>query len=166
LWALTRNLTAAAGLPAYEVSNHARPGEESRHNLAYWRYRDYLGVGPGAHGRRHASATLRHKKPGDTVAAVARSGHGIAEETGLAPATQASEALLMGLRLSEGVDLADIGARFGFAPAELIDARKLPLHLRLGLVRQEGSRLIVTPAGMPLLDALLADLVSEALVSA
>ena len=166
LWALSRNLTAAAGLPAYEVSNHARPGEESRHNLAYWRYRDYLGVGPGAHGRRHASATLRHKKPENWLAAVARSGHGIAEETGLAPATQASEALLMGLRLSEGVDLADIGARFGFAPAELIDARKLPLHLRLGLVRQEGSRLIVTPAGMPLLDALLADLVSEALVSA
>ncbi|MCA1662552.1 MAG: radical SAM family heme chaperone HemW [Novosphingobium sp.] len=166
LFALTRELTAAAGLPAYEVSNHARPGEESRHNLAYWRYRDYLGVGPGAHGRRHGKATLRHRKPENWMAAVAGSGHGIADERALGAAEQATEALLMGLRLRDGVDLAAIGARFGFAPEALVDARKVRLHRRLGLVEQSGDRLTVTPAGMPLLDALLADVVAPELVAA
>jgi putative oxygen-independent coproporphyrinogen III oxidase len=166
LFALTRELTAAARLPAYEVSNHARPGEESRHNLTYWRYRDYLGVGPGAHGRRGGVATLRHKKPENWLAAVARSAHGIAEERALNSAEQATEALLMGLRLREGVDLADIGARFGFAPAELVDASKVRLHRRLGLIDQSCDRLMVTPAGMPLLDALLADIVAPELVAA
>jgi oxygen-independent coproporphyrinogen-3 oxidase len=166
LFALTRDLTDAAGLPAYEVSNHARPGEESRHNLAYWRYRDYLGVGPGAHGRRNGVATLRHKKPENWLAAVGRSGQGLSEERRLGPAEQATEALLMGLRLREGVDLAQIGARFGFAPAELVDANKIQLHRRLGLVEQDDARLTVTPAGMPLLDALLADIVAPELVAA
>ena len=166
LFALTRELTGAAGLPAYEVSNHARPGEESRHNLAYWRYRDYLGVGPGAHGRRNGVATLRHKKPENWLAAVGRSGQGLSEERRLGPAEQATEALLMGLRLREGVDLAQIGARFGFAPAELVDANKIQLHRRLGLVEQDDARLTVTPAGMPLLDALLADIVAPELVAA
>ena len=63
MFALTREMTAAAGLPAYEISNHARPGEESRHNLTYWRYQDYCGIGPGAHGRRGGVATTRHRKP-------------------------------------------------------------------------------------------------------
>ncbi len=74
LFALTRELTSAAGLPAYEVSNHARPGEESRHNLTYWRYHDYCGIGPGAHGRRGGMATVRHKKPENWLAAVERQG--------------------------------------------------------------------------------------------
>ena len=166
LFALTRAMTAAAGLPAYEVSNHARPGEESRHNLAYWRYRDYLGVGPGAHGRRGGVATLRHKKPENWLAAVAGQGHGVVEETTLSPASQAIEALLMGLRLSEGVDLARLGRRFGWPADALVDPAKLALHQRLGLVRREGDRLAVTEAGMPLLDALLADLVAPELVAA
>jgi oxygen-independent coproporphyrinogen-3 oxidase len=109
---------------------------------------------------------LRHRKPENWIAAVDRDGDGIAAETALSRAGQASEALLMGLRLTEGVNLADIGERFGFGAADLIDAGKLALHLRLGLVRQEGPRLRVTAAGMPLLDALLADLVSDALVTA
>src|SRR5688500_7198288 len=83
LFELTREHTAAAGLPAYEVSNHARPGEESRHNLAYWRYQDYVGVGPGAHGRRGNMATRRHKKPENFLEAVSRNGHGLAEERAL-----------------------------------------------------------------------------------
>ena len=166
LFALTRELTAAVGLPAYEVSNHARPGEESRHNLAYWRYRDYLGVGPGAHGRRGGVATLRHKKPENWLAAVAQSGRGISDEGALTASEQATEALLMGLRLREGVDLAEIGVRFGFPPAELVDANKVQLHRRLGLIEQTGDRLVVTPAGMPLLDALLADIVATDLVAA
>ena len=166
LFALTRAMTAAAGLPAYEISNHARPGEQSRHNLAYWRYADYVGVGPGAHGRRGGRATLRHKKPENFLAAVARQGHGLAEETPLSATDQAVEALLMGLRLAEGVDLAALGARLGIAPTNLIDADKLALHYKLGLVRSEGTRLIVTEAGMPLLDGLLGDLVAPGLVTA
>jgi oxygen-independent coproporphyrinogen-3 oxidase len=164
LFALTGAMTAAAGLPAYEISNHARPGEESRHNLAYWRYADYLGIGPGAHGRRGGLATLRHKKPENFLAAIARNGHGLSEEKPLARADQAVEALLMGLRLREGVDLAALGRRFGYPAEALIDQEKLALHLQLGLVTRDGSRLSVSEAGMPLLDALLADLVAPALL--
>ena len=166
LYLQTQEMTRAAGLPAYEISNHARLGEESRHNLTYWRYRDYVGIGPGAHGRRGAMATLRHKKPENYLAAVARQGHGLQDERALSKSEQASEALLMGLRLAEGVDLAALGSRFGFAPDHLIDADKLALHQRLGLARREGDRVVVTPAGMPLLDALLADLVPGDLVAA
>jgi len=166
LFALTRAMTGAAGLPAYEISNHARPGEQSRHNLAYWRYADYAGIGPGAHGRRAGLATLRHKKPENFLAAIARQGHGLAEATPLSPSDQVIEALLMGLRLAEGVDLAALGRRFGFAPEALVDPAKLVLHRKLGLVRSEGSRLIVTDAGMPLLDGLLGDLVAAGLVAA
>jgi putative oxygen-independent coproporphyrinogen III oxidase len=166
LFALTRELTAAAGLPAYEVSNHARPGEESRHNLAYWRYRDYAGIGPGAHGRRGGTATLRHKKPENWLSAVRERGNGLREERTLAPSEQASEALLMGLRLAEGVDLATLSARFDIPEADLIDTAKLALHRRLGLAWCDGARIGVTPQGMPLLDALLGELVPEALVAA
>ena len=160
LFALTQHLTAAAGLPAYEISNHARPGCESRHNLAYWRYRDYLGIGPGAHGRRGGIATVRHRKPENYLAAVARQGHGVSEERALPPREQAQEALMMGLRLAGGVDLAKMGRRFGLARDELIDARKLALHAAQGLVRCEDARLIVTARGVPLLDALLPELVA------
>jgi oxygen-independent coproporphyrinogen-3 oxidase len=166
LFALTRELTAAAGLPAYEISNHARMGEESRHNLTYWRYHDYAGIGPGAHGRRVGRATVRHKKPENFLSAVARHGHGIAEERELAVREQASEALLMGLRLAEGIDLAALSRRLAIPADDLIDLRRVAFHASLGLVRQDGSRLIVTDAGMPLLDALLGELVPGALVAA
>jgi oxygen-independent coproporphyrinogen-3 oxidase len=166
LFALTRGMTAAAGLPAYEVSNHARPGSESRHNLAYWTYQDYVGIGPGAHGRRGGVATVRHKKPENWLAGVGREGHGIAEQRPLGLQEQASEALLMGLRLAEGVDLERLSRRFGISREELIDGGRLALHRSLGLVQCDGARLIVTEAGMPLLDALLGDLVPAALVEA
>ena len=165
LFALTRAMTAAAGLPAYEVSNHARIGEESRHNLTYWRYRDYYGIGPGAHGRRGGVATVRHKKPENYLAAVDERGNGIAEQRSLDASEQASEALLMGLRLAEGVDLGEISRRFGVAETGLIDPAKLELYGNLGLVRPDGPRLVVTDAGMPLLDALLGELVQAELVS-
>lgn len=160
LFALTQEMTTAAGLPAYEISNHARPGAESRHNLAYWRYQDYAGIGPGAHGRRLGRATVRHRKPENYLSAGAKQGHGVQEERALPMREQAAEALLMGLRLAEGVDLAALSIRSGLAHGELIETRKLALHRTSGLVREEGSRLIVTPAGMPLLDALLPDLVA------
>lgn len=166
LFALTRELTDAAGLPAYEVSNHARPGEESRHNLAYWRYRDYAGIGPGAHGRRGGMATLRHKKPENWLEAVAQHGHGLKEERALNVSEQASEALLMGLRLAEGVDLASLSQRFGIATDALIDPAKLALYEGLDLAWHQGGRMGVTPQGMPLLDALLGEIVPAALVAA
>ena len=166
LFVLTRSMTAAAGRPAYEISNHAAPGQESRHNLAYWRYEDYLGIGPGAHGRRGGVATRRHKKPENWLAAVAEHGHGVAEQHVLGPSALASEALLMGLRLTEGIDLAALAHRFELRTGEMIDQRRLALHQSLGLVWQEGSRIGITEAGMPLLDALLGELVSDTLVTA
>ncbi|MGX7895243.1 radical SAM family heme chaperone HemW [Tsuneonella sp. HG222] len=166
LFALTREMTAAAGLPAYEVSNHARPGEESRHNLTYWRYQDYAGIGPGAHGRRGGLATLRHKKPENWLSAVAASGHGLKEERPLGLREQASETLLMGLRLAEGLDLAALSRRFGIPGQDLVDHDRLALYRDLGLVERDGDRITVTPQGMPVLDALLGELVPAALVAA
>ena len=166
LFALTRELTAAAGLPAYEVSNHARRGEESRHNLTYWRYQDYVGIGPGAHGRRGGVATLRHKKPENWREAVATKGNGLKEEPTLGAAEQASEALLMGLRLAEGVDLGALARRFEIGRERLVDPAKLALYESLGLAWREGERVGVTPQGMPLLDALLGELVPAGLVAA
>ena len=156
LFEATRALTAAAGLPAYETSNHARPGAESRHNLTYWRYGDYLGVGPGAHGRRNGAATQRRRKPENWLAAVARNGHGTEREEALDPLTRATEALLMGLRLSEGVDLGRIAELAGGeAP---IDRAAVARLQRLGMVALRGERLRVTEAGSLLLDAILPEL--------
>jgi oxygen-independent coproporphyrinogen-3 oxidase len=166
LFDLTRTMTAAAGLPAYEISNHARHGEESRHNLAYWRYQDYCGIGPGAHGRRDGAATVRHRKPENWLAAVARQGDGLAEARPLEQREQAAEAMLMGLRLNEGVDLADLAARLKVPASDLCDAGKLAFYERQGLAWRNDSRIGVTEAGMPLLDALLAELVPAALVAA
>lgn len=160
LFMLTQEVTTAAGLPAYEISNHARPGEESRHNLAYWRYRDYAGIGPGAHGRRGGLATVRHRKPENYLAAVARQGHGLAEERLLPAAEQAGEALMMGLRLTEGINLEVLGRRFGFPSEVMIDTRKLALYVDQGLVWHRGPWIGVTGRGMPLLDALLPELIA------
>lgn len=166
LFTLTQELTAAAGLPRYEVSNHARPGEESRHNLAYWRYHDYCGIGPGAHGRRGGLATVRHKKPENWLAAISEHGHGIAEERALGPHEQAAEAMLMGLRLGEGVNLAELAARFGLTASDLCDPAKLEFYTRQGLCWQRGGRIGVSDAGIELLDALLGELIPAALVGA
>jgi putative oxygen-independent coproporphyrinogen III oxidase len=160
LFELTRAITGAAGLPAYEISNHARPGSESRHNLAYWRMDDYLGVGPGAHGRRGGTATLRHKKPENWMSAVSRNRHGLQSEQPLPPHERAKEALLMGLRLAEGVDLARISRRSGVAQTDLLDDRKIDLLSGHGLLNLSGNRLIVTPAGMQLLDRILPEIVA------
>ena len=165
LFDLTRAVTAAQGLPAYEISNHARPAEQSRHNLTYWRYQDYAGIGPGAHGRRGGRATVRHRKPENWLAAVAAQEHGIAEERDLPVAERASEALLMGLRLTEGIDPAALALRLGLAAADLIDADRFAFYQGQGLVWAEGTRIGVRPAGVSVLDALLAELVPAALVT-
>ncbi len=156
LFELTQERTSAAGLPLYEISNHARPGEQSRHNLAYWRYRDYAGVGPGAHGRRLGQRTVRHRKPENYLAAVARNGHGLVEEERLTPLQAAHEALVMGLRLAEGIDTDDLAKRLGVD--RLVDEAAVLRLERHGLLDRRGDRLSVTPAGRLLLDSILAEI--------
>ena len=156
LFELTQSRTAAAGLPAYEISNHARPGAESRHNIAYWRYRDYAGVGPGAHGRRLASRTVRHKKPENFLAAVARNGHGLVEEEALAPDEAAHEALVMGLRLAEGIDPAALATRLGVD--RLVDEAAVERLIGHGLLERKGPILRTTSAGRLLLDSILVEI--------
>lgn len=158
LFETTQALTRAAGLPLYEVSNHARPGAESRHNLTYWRYRDYAGIGPGAHGRRSGMATVRRKKPENWIAAVERNGHGIEREDALTPDERVTEALVMGLRMREGVDLARI-ATLGERPIDaVVRADAVALLARQGLLVRDGDRLALTPAGIPVLDAVLREI--------
>ena len=159
LFDATQALTRAAGLPRYEVSNHARPGEESRHNLTYWRYGDYAGVGPGAHGRRLRQATERHKKPENFIAAVERNGHGMKVENDLPAQERATEAMLMGLRLSEGVDLARVEMRSGLGRAAFVDGDAVARLGGIGLMRAEGDRLVVSDEGILLLDSILSEVV-------
>lgn len=159
LFELTQQMARDAGLPAYEVSNHARPGSESRHNLTYWRYGDYAGIGPGAHGRRGGLATMRAKKPENWLKSVSRNGHGCQVEEPLTPPERAREALVMGLRLRDGVNLAVLADRCGVDPDTLINKGKAILLERHGLIALAGLRLQVRPRGMLLLDRILAELV-------
>ena len=155
LFEFTQERTAAAGIPAYEISNHARPGAHSRHNLTYWRYGDYAGVGPGAHGRRLGQRTVRHKKPENFLAAVARNGHGLVEEEVLTRHEGASEALVMGLRLAEGIDLAALEARFG---RPIVDRSAVERLVALDLLIRDETRIATTEAGRLLLDSILAEI--------
>ena len=159
LYELTGQMTSAAGIPPYEISNHAHPGSESRHNLSYWRYDDYIGIGPGAHGRRLHAATQRHKKPENFLSAVERNTHGISSEEHLDAATRATESLLMGLRLAEGIDLGRLSQRTGIAAADLLDIDAVDKIAQLGLIAHDGDHVTVTPQGMPLLDAILPQIV-------
>ena len=161
LFDATQAMTRAAGLPRYEVSNHARVGQESRHNLAYWRYADYAGVGPGAHGRRLGQATERHKKPENFIVAVERNGHGLKVESDLPAHERATEAMLMGLRLTEGIDLARIEMRSGLGRAAFVDADAVARLVDQGLMGQDGNRLAVTDDGILLLDSILSEVVKS-----
>ena len=154
LYELTGAMTSAAGLPAYEISNHAALGEESRHNLTYWRYGDYAGVGPGAHGRRLGARTVRHRKPENFLAALRTNGHGIAEEAALDAREAADEALVMGLRLAEGIDAGALERRFG---VPLVDWRRVERLVESGHLARSGARIAATPAGRLLLDTVLAE---------
>jgi oxygen-independent coproporphyrinogen-3 oxidase len=149
---LTQELTERAGLPAYEISNHAAPGEECRHNLLYWRYGEYAGLGPGAHGRVVVGgvrqATVAERNPERWAALVEGRGAGLVERVSLTPAEAADEALLMGLRLTEGIDLDRLATLSGFTPnpgavVELADG---------GLIACEGRRICPTAAGRIVLD--------------
>jgi oxygen-independent coproporphyrinogen-3 oxidase len=156
LFEMTQERTAAAGIPAYEISNHARSGAESRHNLAYWRYLDYAGVGPGAHGRRNGMRTVRHRKPENFIAAVGRNGHGLAEEEALTRDEAAHEALVMGLRLAEGIEPQVLAERLGVE--KLVDEAAVDRLSGHGLLERNGERLRTTSAGRLLLDSILAEI--------
>ena len=156
LYELTDEMTSAAGLPAYEISNHARAGRESRHNLTYWRYGDYAGIGPGAHGRRLGMRTVRHRKPENFLRSLERNGHGIAEEAPLSPVEAADEALVMGLRLREGVDVEAIAQRFG-VPA-IVDWERAERLVGSGHLLRDGTRLTLPLRGRLLLDHLLGEI--------
>ena len=155
---LTQELCDAAGLPSYEVSNHARPGAESRHNLLYWRGHDYAGVGPGAHSRitldgvKHAIAV--RKSPEAWLEAVATSGHGIEQDEALTPQNSADEYLLMGLRLAEGIDEKRLAAIDG----RKLDEARLQYLQTKGLVRRTSDRVQATGKGRLVLDRLIVEL--------
>ena len=156
LYELTDAMTVAAGLPSYEISNHARPGQESRHNLTYWRYGDYVGIGPGAHGRRLGRRTVRHRKPENFLAALVRNSHGILEEAPLSADEAADEALVMGLRLTEGMDAQEIANRFGLP--EIVDWTRVGRLVASGHLERNGSRIALTPRGRLVLDHILGEI--------
>jgi oxygen-independent coproporphyrinogen-3 oxidase len=159
LYAVTQEITAARGLPAYEISNHARPGAESRHNLTYWRYGEYVGVGPGAHGRfvenGRRVVTITEKMPETWANLVEAKGHGVIDGEVLTRSEEADEFLLMGLRLAEGIDL----ARYEQYAGRPLSSSRLSILQEEGLVAPVGnSRLRATPSGKIVLDAVVADL--------
>ncbi|WFP76995.1 radical SAM family heme chaperone HemW [Mesorhizobium sp. WSM4906] len=159
LYALTQEVTAARGLPAYEISNHARSGAESRHNLTYWRYGEYVGVGPGAHGRfvenGRRTVTVAEKMPETWLNLVEARGHGVTDGEVLTRAEEADEFLLMGLRLAEGIDL----QRYETLSGRGLSSARLSVLQEEGLVAPVGNaRLRATTAGMIVLDAVVADL--------
>lgn len=159
LYEATQDITAAHGMPAYEVSNHARRGAESRHNLTYWRYGDYAGIGPGAHGRLSIGAdklaTATERNPEGWLKLVEDHGHGMVDRELLGRDEQADELLLMGLRLREGVDL----ARWHALSGRELDPKREETLLEHGFIERLGnSRLRCTPSGMLVLDAVVADL--------
>jgi len=158
LYLLTQELCEAAGLPAYEISNHARVGSESRHNLIYWRGHDYAGIGAGAHARITENGTKRAlstiKSPEDWRAQVEARGHGLESDEALSTEETAEEYLLMALRLAEGLDLARLASLGGRA----LDETRLNTLEGDGLVARNGDRLVATQAGRLVLERLILEL--------
>jgi oxygen-independent coproporphyrinogen-3 oxidase len=158
LYSLTQELCEAAGLPAYEISNHAQPGSESRHNLLYWRGHDYAGIGAGAHSRittgsaKRALSTI--KSPEAWLARVEAHGHGIISDEALSAEDAAEEYLLMGLRLAEGIDL----ARFAAIGGSALDEDRLDALESDGLITRSDSRLVATAQGRLVLNRLILEL--------
>jgi oxygen-independent coproporphyrinogen-3 oxidase len=159
LYDVTQDICGRHGLPAYEISNHARAGAECRHNLVYWRGQEYAGVGPGAHGRldldggRHATAT--EKRPESWLMRVEASGHGLVTDDVLSSEERADEFLLMGLRLAEGIDPSSYAALAG----RTLDPGRIAILREEGAIAVEADgRLRVTQSGFPVLDAVVADL--------
>ena len=154
----------AAGLPAYEISNHAQPGAACRHNLIYWRYQDYVGVGPGAHGRFAEGdakrATRRASGPENWLALVESQGHGTAESSVVTGQDRVEEALMMGLRLADGIDRALFASVAGADPVEALGEARLAPLVRAGFLDVQPGHLKATPAGRQRLNALLERLIA------
>jgi len=164
LYDQTQEQMIEAGLPAYEISNHARPGGESRHNLVYWRSGSYAGIGPGAHGRFQApagwTATQNLKKPEIWLEQAEATGRGLEKSEPVSADERAEEALMMGLRLAEGVYAANFQAATGLELADFVpQERSAPLEAA-GLLRRQPGRLAATPEGRAVLDGLLAKLLA------
>ncbi len=169
LFEATQDVLAAAGRPAYEISNHARPGEECRHNLTYWRYGDYVGVGPGAHGRislRDGTATGRkiatrqHRAPEAWLAAVESTGHATRERRDIGPDERLAEMVMMGLRLRAGIDRTAFRQEVGAEPEEVLPNTALRQLIEGGFLELDAEALRATDAGRLRLDALLARLLA------
>lgn len=160
LYEVTQELTEAAGRPAYEISNHARSGAECRHNLLYWRYSDYAGVGPGAHGRltlgNRRIATATERLPERWRAAVYKQGHAFTEQLEIANSEAAREHLLMNLRLTEGLDLTSYEGRWSTS----LDRDRIAALEHEGLLAHRDARLSATPAGRLVLNSVIANLVA------
>ncbi|CAO3416969.1 Oxygen-independent coproporphyrinogen-III oxidase-like protein YggW [Azospirillum endophyticum] len=160
LYEATQSQLTAAGLPAYEISNHARPGEESRHNLTYWRYGDYVGIGPGAHGRLTLDgekfATRAHRAPEIWLDRVERDGHGAAAPDPIDRDARGTELLMMGLRLSEGVRLARLEEEAGRTLDDFVDSAALSRLIDGGFLTRDRERLSATSEGLQRLNAVLA----------
>ena len=168
MFELTQARLEKAGLPAYEISNHARPGAACRHNLIYWRYQDYVGIGPGAHGRFGARsgggeskrATRRHSGPEAWLEAVERDGHGTAESTVVTGRDLVEEALMMGLRLTDGIDRTIFAANAGADPVEAVGGAKLAPLIGAGFLEVTPTHLTATAAGRQRLNAVLERLIA------
>ncbi|MCG4273127.1 radical SAM family heme chaperone HemW [Acetobacter senegalensis] len=163
LYEETATVTGRHGLAGYEVSNYAKPGSESRHNLTYWRYGDYLGLGPGAHGRvtqgTDLFATRRHRAPEPWADLVERTGTGQTSQEALVPLERAREMLLMGLRVSEGLTLPRFEARTGLTLEQATDPTILVAAIEEGYLQRSATTLRATPEGRLRLEALLHALV-------
>jgi putative oxygen-independent coproporphyrinogen III oxidase len=165
LYEVANDLLDAAGLPAYEISTHARPGEASRHNLTYWRYGDYVGIGPGAHGRVSGadgvkSATRQRRLPEAWLKAVEADGHATEEQVTLTPSERFEEMLMMGLRLSEGVALEAIRDETGAGLSDQVDAERLARLIDGGFLELDDERLCATASGRLRLNAVLGELLA------
>jgi oxygen-independent coproporphyrinogen-3 oxidase len=160
MYEITQEICEAAGLPAYEVSNHARVGAESRHNLIYWRYGDYVGIGPGAHGRLtrdgHKYATAAHRAPGKWLESV-ENARTVESWEPLSGPDQAVEYLLMGLRITEGID----PVRFERLAGKPLDQNSLDHLGAIGMIAADGPRLRATAAGRAVLNAVIRDLLPD-----
>lgn len=169
LYDATQQILADAGMPAYEVSNHARPGHECRHNLLYWRYQDYIGIGPGAHGRLSdgrpgatKTATRTHRAPKIWLERVASQGHALVDDTTIPVDDMLVEAVLMGLRINEGLTVERTGHLFAAVPADLFDPTSIGVLVDGGFLEADSAGLRATPAGRARLDAVTARLLGGA----
>lgn len=166
LFDLTQEMTEAAGLPAYETSNHAKPGQESRHNLCYWQGDYYVGIGPGAHGRLpgnsygSAFAHAQIKRPEDWLQAVVSRGTGLQSLEKVSSADRAIEAIMMGLRLTDGIDIKQWESQFAVSTADLLDLQNIADLKVSGHLLEESNKLQLSSRGRPLLNFILSKLVA------